>query len=272
MIPAMLDVPGARLHYRLDGPVGAPVVALASSLGTTLAMWDDESVALRRKLRVLRYDLRGHGASSISSVPIDIADLGRDVLALLDAIPAASVHFVGLSLGGMVGLWLGAHWPQRLRSLVLSNTAALIGTREAWDARIAAVASGGMAAIAEVVLERWFTRGFRERAPVHVERFRRMLLGIHPAGYVAACAAVRDADLRAIAVNVAVPTLVITGQHDVATPPAGGRWLADTIAGARYVELAAAHLANVEAGPAWCEHIVGFLAERETDHGRAGTT
>jgi len=255
-----LDVPGARLNYRLDGPAEAPVIVLANSLGTALAVWDGQIAVLARTFRVLRYDMRGQGASSVSTLPVDVPTLAGDVLALLDATQAATAHFLGLSLGGMVGLWLGIHKPERLKTLMVANTAALIGTRAAWDARIELIGKAGMDAIVETVLDRWVTPGFRARAPERVESLRRMLLEANRAGYIAACAAVRDVDLRGSAAEVRVPTLVITGDMDTATPPSDGRWLAQRIPGARHIELEAAHLSNVEAEPAFNHGVVGFLS------------
>jgi 3-oxoadipate enol-lactonase len=262
-----IEVPGATLHFRLDGPERAPVLVLANSLGASLAMWDGQMAALTRDFRVLRYDMRGHGASSVSALPVDIACLGRDVLSLLDAIEATSAHFVGLSLGGMVGLWLGANAPARMKSLVLSNTAARIGTVDSWNARIGAVEKSGMETIVETVLARWFTPRFREQAPERVEPLRRMLLATDCTGYVAGCAAVRDADLRDSVASVRVPTLVITGALDSASPPSDGRWLAERIAGANHVELQTAHLCNIEAESAFNHSVVDFLSAQENRHG-----
>lgn len=259
MTTSLIDVPGARLHQCVDGPAEAPVVVLVNSLGATLAMWDGQIAALTRSFRVLRFDTRGHGASSVSAQPVDVPLLARDVLSLLDGIGAQSAHLLGLSLGGMVGLWLGAHAPERLNKLVLSNTAAQIGPRSVWDARIGAVEKGGMGAIVEAVIQRWFTALFREREPERVERVRQTLLATNCAGYIAGCAAVRDADLHDSVADVHVPTLVITGEFDSATPPSAGRWLAERIAGARYIELKAAHLSNIEAESAFNESVIGFL-------------
>jgi 3-oxoadipate enol-lactonase len=262
-----IDVPGARLQFRLDGAADAPVAVLSNSLGTTLAMWDGQMAALTRRFRVLRYDVRGHGGSSLSSVPLDIEHLGRDVVALLDALGLERVHFCGLSLGGMVGLWLGAHAPHRLHKLVLSNTAAAMAPRSAWDERIDAVTKGGTAVVAPGVIGRWFTPGFRDREPAAVERVRQMLLTTSPAGYIAACAAVRDMDQRSSVARVRVPTLVIAGRDDVATPPAASRWLALQIPGARLVELPAAHLSNVEAEGLFNERVFEFLSAEESPDG-----
>jgi len=242
------DLADTRLHYRFDGTPDAPVLVLSNSLGTTLSMWDAQVGDFARRFRVLRYDARGHGASSVTPGPYTIAQLGRDAADLLDALDLARVRFCGLSLGGMVGQWIAASAPSRVDRLVLCNTAARIPVREAYDARIAAVRQGGMAAVTGAVLERWFTADFRTRAPDKVAPVRDLLLACPPDGYIAACAAVRDMDLRDEASRIAAPTLVIAGAHDVATPPAEGRFLAGAIGGARYVELDAAHLSNVESG------------------------
>ncbi len=249
------------IHYRLDGPAGAPVLMLSNSLGTDLTMWDAQLPAFAAGYRVLRYDTRGHGASPVTPGPYTIEQLGRDALALLDALGIGHAHFCGLSMGGMVGQWLGVHAPQRLGRLVLANTAARIGPAELWERRIAAVTAGGMAAIADGVLTRWFTDGYVARAPQTVARVRAVLEATDPAGYTAACAAVRDMDQRAVVTRIAVPTLVVAGTHDLATPPADGRWLAGAIGGARYVEFDAAHLSNLEAEAGFTAAVLGFLGD-----------
>jgi 3-oxoadipate enol-lactonase len=209
---------------------------------------------------VLRYDSRGHGQSAVSPGPYTIEQLSRDALHLMDALGIERARFCGLSMGGMVGQWLGTHAPQRVDRLMLCNTSALIGPPEVWNARIDAVRSGGMAAIVDAVLARWFTAAFLARATDAVAQTRAMLLGTPADGYVASCAAVRDMDQRESAARIAVPTLVIAGTHDVATPPADGRFLAERIKGARYVELPAAHLSNLEAAPAFTGALTEFLA------------
>jgi 3-oxoadipate enol-lactonase len=259
----MMDVPGARLYYRLDGAQSAPVVVLANSLGTALSMWDAQVPVLTRYFRVLRYDLRGHGASSLSEEPFGVERLAADVIALLDGLNLGRVHFCGLSLGGMVGLWLGAHAPHRLNRLVLCNTAAQIGSRAFWDARIDMVRMAGTVAIGLTVMGLWFTPAFREREPHAGERLWEMLLETGREGYIAACAAVRDSDLRSSAADVRVPTLVVAGEQDVATPPAEGRWLAERIPGARYLELPAAHLSNIEARTLFNQSVIEFLTQEE---------
>jgi 3-oxoadipate enol-lactonase len=254
-----LDLAGARFHYRIDAPVAAPVVMFSNSLGTNLAMWESQLPSLTTHYRVLRYDARGHGESAVTSGPYTIEQLARDALALLDALEIERVNYCGLSMGGMVGQWLGANAPRRLDKLVLANTTAKIGSPETYNARIDTVRNGGMIAITDAVLARWFTPAFLTASPTAVARVRAMLDGTPPDGYIACCEAIRDMDQREIIGEIGVPTLVIAGTHDIPTPPTDGRFLADRIKGARYVELPAAHLSNIEAAPAFTSALIQFL-------------
>jgi len=250
---------GARLYYQLEGRDDAPVLVLSNSLGTTLDMWAPQMPALLKHFRVLRHDARGHGRSEVTPGPYTIAQLGADALALMDHLNIDRAHFCGLSMGGMIGMWLGTHHAHRLDRLVLCNTAAKIGTPETWNPRIAKVEAEGMASVVDTVLERWFTAGFRQRAPEQVAVVRDMLQGTAPAGYSANCAAVRDMDQRAGIASIAVPTLVVAGTHDGSTPAADGRAVADAIPGARYVELDAAHLSNWEQSGQFTQALLDFL-------------
>ena len=254
-----LDHQRERCNARVDGPAGAPVLVLSNSLGTNWALWDSQMPSLTARFRVLRYDTRGHGSSPVTAGSYSIAMLAHDVLLLLDAFQVERAHFCGLSLGGMTGLWLGIHAAERIDRLVLANTAPRIATPAVWNARIDSVRQGGMQAIADTVLERWFTAGFRARAPDAVGRIGEMLLATPPDGYVACCAAIRDADQWPGIASIRSPTLVIAGTHDVATPAAEGRQMAERVAGARYVELDAAHISNVEAADLFTAELIGFL-------------
>ena len=254
-----LEINGARLYYDLEGREEAPVLVLSNSLGTTLDMWAPQMPALLQHFRVLRHDARGHGRSDVTPGPYTIAQLGADVLALMDHLGMARAHFCGLSMGGMIGMWLGTHHAGRLDRLVLCNTAAKIGTPDIWNQRIAKVEAEGMASIVDLVLERWFTAGFRQRAPEQVGVVRQMLLDTVPAGYSANCAAVRDMDQRAGIASIRVPTLVIAGTHDGSTPAADGRAVADAIPGAQYVELDAAHLSNWEQSEQFTQALLNFF-------------
>ena len=253
------EVNHGRIHYRVDGDIHAPVLLCSHSLGTDLTLWEPQRTALVRSFRILRYDSRGHGRSSVAPGPCTVELLARDAVGLLDHLGISRVHFCGLSLGGMVGMWLGVHATTRVDKLILANTAAQLGSRETWDARIQSVRAGGMAAIADGVLERWFTPAFRERRPGDVAAVRRMLLSVPPEGYTACCAAIRDMDQRAGLAAIRSPTLVISGREDPATTPAMCRMLADAIGGARVIELSAAHLSNIEAAAAFNAAVLEFL-------------
>lgn len=252
---------GCRLHWRLDGPQGAPVLLLSNSLGTNLDMWAPQMTALTRHFQVLRYDSRGHGLSDAPAGPYSIDLLGRDAVGLLDVLGIDKVRFAGLSKGGMVGQWLGAHAPERLSHLVLCNTAAEMAPPEPWNARIALVKAQGMGAIVNGVVERWFTEGFRTGNPDAIAPITAMLHATPVEGYTACCAAVRDMDQRASLLRIPVPTLVIGGRHDPATPIGKSHELARLIPGAKLVELEAAHLSNIEQAEAFTAALLSFLKD-----------
>lgn len=256
-----ITVNGLRLRYELEGREEAPVLALSNSLGTDLGMWNPQMPALLERFRVLRYDTRGHGESEVASGEYTVAQLGADVIALMDGLNIARAHFCGLSMGGMTGMWLGVHHGARFGKLALCNTSAKIGTADAWNSRIATVQKEGMAAVVPAVLDRWFTPDFQQRAPGQVEVVKAMLLRTSPQGYAANCAAVRDMDQRADIGAIQNPTLVIAGTHDGSTPPQDGRAVAEAIPGARYVELDAAHLSNWERPTEFTRELIGFLAD-----------
>jgi 3-oxoadipate enol-lactonase len=249
------------LHHELSGPKGAPVLVLAHSLGTNLALWDPQLPALEERFRVLRYDARGHGRSQATPGPYTIERLARDVCELMHGLEIERAHFCGLSIGGLVGMWLGAHAPEKIGKLVLADTAARIGTPERWDARIQDVLRNGTRHIAPDLIARWFTPAFRERAPEVVAAAARMLEQTCADGYAACCAAIRDADLAPSLAAIRAPTLVIAGREDPATPPDEGRALARAIAGARFCELPASHLSNLEAPAEFNAELLRFLAE-----------
>ena len=250
------------LHYEIAGDDGAPPLLLSNSLGTTLDMWEPQLAALASRFRVIRYDSRGHGRSQTTPGPYSIDRLARDAVALLDRLAIGRAHFCGLSMGGMVGLWLGIHAPERLDRLAVANTAAKIGTSDMWNTRIDAVQKGGMAAIASAVLARFFSPTLLEQPTPMILRIREAFLNTSPEGYVACCAAVRDMDQRYSLSRIHVPTLVIAGSGDMATPPAEGRYIAEQVHRGRYVELPATHLSNVQSAPAFAQALVQFLSHR----------
>ena len=249
----------ARIHYVLEGQSGSPALVFSNSLGANYSMWDSQAHEFRKKFRILRYDTRGHGHSSSTPGPYSIEQLAKEVVAMLDALDLDRVHFCGLSMGGMIGMWLSLNAPERLNKLVLCNTGAQIGTIDAWNARIDAVRKNGMKSIAPAVIERWFTPAFREKSPAIVSSTQKMIEEASPDGYAACCAAIRDCDYREQVAAIRTPTLVISGAHDPATPPADGRFLAQQIPGARYVQLNAAHLSNIEDLGHFNQELAAFL-------------
>ncbi|MFT4025664.1 MAG: 3-oxoadipate enol-lactonase [Novosphingobium sp.] len=251
---------GCRLAWRSDGPVGAPAVLLGNSLGTTMAMWDDQVAVWAGRRRIIRFDNRGHGKSGASPAGYAIERLGHDALAVLDGLGIARADFVGLSLGGMVGQWLGFSAPDRIGRLVIANSSARMGPPDSWDARIAAVEAGGTAAIVPAVIARWFTPEFIASDPAAVTRIERMLRETSPAGYGAACAAIRDMDFRSALPAITASTLIIAGERDPATPLEHSRELAEAIPGARLMILPGAHLGNVECTAAFTRDVGAFLA------------
>jgi 3-oxoadipate enol-lactonase len=255
----MIESEGARIHYRFDGDEGGPVVMFSNSLGTNLSMWDAQAPALAARFRVLRYDTRGHGQSSVTPGPYRIMQLGPDVVRLLDELEIERAHFCGLSMGGMTGMWLGVYAAPRIERLVLCNTAAKIGTPDIWNARIEAVRQGGMAAVAGAVIQRWFTPEFIARAPDAIERTRQMILSTPPEGYIANCAAIRDMDQRETISRISASTFVITGAKDTVTTPSDARYIVERVACAQYAELDAAHLSNIEAAERFTQRLVQFL-------------
>jgi 3-oxoadipate enol-lactonase / 4-carboxymuconolactone decarboxylase len=255
---------GARLYWRSDGDPALPPLVLANSLGSDHSLWEPVMARLADRFRVIRMDGRGHGASDSPAGEYSVELLARDVLAVADAAGAGRFDFAGVSLGGMVGQWLGIHAPQRLRRLVLCNTGARTDPAPQRE-RIAAVRSGGMAAVADTVLGRFFTARFIARGNAHFHSVHQTLLGLDPLGYVGACAAVRDMDLLDELPRITVPTTVVVGRRDVATPPAMGEAIAAAIPGARLVTLDCAHLPHSEDPPAFVAMLMAALEPQRPD-------
>jgi 3-oxoadipate enol-lactonase len=246
------------LHHRFDGPEGAPVLVLSNSIGTTLELWDPQVPAFAGPFRVLRYDQLGHGRSEVRRGPYTVELLGRELLALLDGLGVERFSFCGLSLGGTVGMWLGANAGDRIDRLVLAGTSAHFGPPETWIERAALVRAKGMEPIADATMGRWFTQTFDSAA------FRERFAATPQEGYAACCDALRDWDFRAELGSVSVPTLVLVGADDPSTPPEAAQLIADGIPGARVSVLpAAAHLLNVEQSGAFNRAALGHLTGEE---------
>ncbi|MDB5914168.1 MAG: pcaD [Ramlibacter sp.] len=244
---------------RIDGPAQGPAVLLVHGVLTDHRAWDAVAARLASKFRVVRYDLRGHGGSSAPPPPYTMEELADDVAGLLDVLQIDQVHLAGSSLGGMIGQQVGARHGHRLLSLTLANTGAVQAAPAAWDERAAIARKSGVAALAEGTLQRWFTPGFIEKSPDEIDRMRRILCEVSVDGYVGCAAAIRDLSQLALLTRIGVPTLVIAGSQDQATPPAQAQQIADAIPGARLVTLPAAHQAAVEQPQAFCDAWLSFV-------------
>lgn len=254
------------LHVRLDGDPTAPALLLVNSLGTDRSAWDAQVAAWSTSHHVVRYDQRGHGRSSAPTGPYRLEQFGADALAVLDTCGIARADLCGLSLGGLVALWLAVHAPDRVGRVVLADTAARIGTEAAWRSRAALVRAQGMDAVVELVIDRFFSPAFLASGDPAVEQVRRTLRSADPEGYAASCDALAAADLRGRAAEVDCPCLVVVGTADAATPPADARQLRDLVAGAGYAELeGAGHLANLERPDEFTRLVADFLA-RDQEH------
>ena len=236
-----------EVHAEVEGPAGAPVVLLAGSLGSTLQMWDTQVPALAERFRVVRYDARGHGRSPVPHGPYTLDDLVDDAVALLERLQVERAHVIGLSLGGMTALRMAAREPQRVDRLAVLCTAAHLPPATAWAERAALVREQGTAAVADAVVERWFTPALRERDPDVVEQMRRTIASTPADGYASCCTAIETMDIRSDLGAIRAPALAIAGADDPATPPEHLAAIASGIPGGRLLVLPhAAHLANVE--------------------------
>ncbi|AEI63538.1 3-oxoadipate enol-lactonase [Corallococcus macrosporus] len=254
---------GVRIAYRMDGASSLPVLVLSNSIGTTLHMWDGQIPALSRHFRVLRFDTRGHGASGVPLGAYSLDRLGRDVVELLDGLNIRRAHFLGLSLGGFIGQWLGVHVPERIDRLILANTSAYLGPARQWDERIAATLQApDMTDTAETFLGNWFPAAMLQVGGPVIDAFRAMLLATDRQGLAGAFAAVRDMDLRRTIALIDAPTLVITGRDDTVTAASHGAEIAATVPHAELLELPAVHLSNVERPDEFLEAVQKFLLPR----------
>lgn len=266
----LLTIRDTTCYYRLEGRDDRPVLMLSHSLGQDHGMWDAQAADLSAYFRVLRYDIRGHGASGVTAGDYRIDQLGADALALADALGIDRFAFCGVSLGGMIGLWLAAHAPDRLTAVVLANTSAR-PDGAAMEARRKTVRIGGMAAVADTVLGRSFSPRLLASHSPAVETARRTLLASDPAGYAGCCAAVRDMDMTADLTRITVPVLVVCGDVDVSMPWKGhSEVLAARISTARVAHLHAAHLSNIEAPRSFSAALAAFLLPAESYSLEAG--
>ena len=246
-MPIFVESGGARLAYEVTGPAAAPALLLINSIGATRGvLWSRQVPAFSRDYRVITYDPRGHGESSSPPGDYSLDDLGRDAVAVLDAVGVDRAHVCGISMGGITALWLGINAADRTRSLVAANTAARIGSLQSWTDRIALVKAEGLAGVADQAMPRWFTEPFRQREPETIEQFRRMVATNSRDGYLGCCAALRDGDLRESVARITAPLLGITGAQDMLTPPEQLAFVVERVNGARLLTLPCSHISNAE--------------------------
>jgi 3-oxoadipate enol-lactonase / 4-carboxymuconolactone decarboxylase len=249
-----------RLFYRLEGQAGKPLLILSHSLGTDHAMWAPQMADLLAHFQILRYDTRGHGASDAPKGEYSVELLGKDLLSLCDSLGIPKFAFCGLSMGGAIGQWLATTAPERMTALILANTSPQFQPAANWETRIRMVNEGGMAAVVDLVMQRFFSAETLAQGSPHASSIRSVLLGTDPVGYVGCCAAVRDLNHPPLLRQIRVPTLVIVGDRDVSTPWSGhGEILAKEIPGAQVVHLPAAHLSNVERPRSFTLALLDFL-------------
>lgn len=261
MTSSRTNVPGAALAYRLEGRHDAPTVMFAHSLAADMSMWDENVGAFAGAYRILRYDMRGHGLSSNPPAPYTAALLADDAVALLDALRIDRVHFVGLSLGGIVGQHLGARYPNRLNSLSLCNTMSQHSDLKSLDERMASVRAGGMSAVVDGTIERWFTSAFIRKSPDTIARVREMVLNTRVNGFVGCASAVRDIWQASMLSQISVPTLIVTGREDRTATVEVARAMQARVRNSELLIVPdAAHLSNIEQPSAFNAAVLGFLS------------
>ncbi|WP_028467749.1 3-oxoadipate enol-lactonase [Nisaea denitrificans] len=256
-----IDANGITLHYRIDGPEDGRPLLLSNSLASNLHMWDPQIADLTSAgFRVIRYDSRGHGGSGAPEGAYSIEMLAEDAVALLDGLGVDRADYCGLSKGGMVGQMLGVRHRDRVKTLILADTSAHMPTQEMWDGRVRTVEKGGMAAVVDATIERWFTPASQQRLKQDIDTVREMILGTPPQGFIGCCRAIQAMDQRETIGGIDIPTLVIVGADDPATTPEHAREIHGLIKGSRYAEIPeAAHFSNFEQPDAFTKAMLGFL-------------
>lgn len=250
------------LHFRVAGNESGPTLVLVNSLGTDARIWDEVIARFEARYRIVSYDKRGHGLSDAPAGDYRLDDHVDDLAGLLDHLKIERLALAGVSVGGMIAQGFAVRHPERLAALVLCDTAAKVGDAEFWDGRIAAIRAGGLEAIADGVMLRWFTERYRHDEPALLAGWRNMLQRMPVDGYVGTCAALRDGDLRGVVGSIATPTLVVVGEQDLATPVDLVRCLAEAIDGAQFAVIPdCGHIPSIEQPQALAALMTGFLNE-----------
>ncbi|NLJ63417.1 MAG: 3-oxoadipate enol-lactonase [Alcaligenaceae bacterium] len=263
-----LETARGVFRVAIAGAAQAPALILSNSLGTTLEMWDPQVEALARHFRVIRYDTRGHGGSPVTEGPYQFEELGLDVVAILDALHIDQASFCGVSMGGHTGLWLGIYAPNRFNAIAVCNSAAKIGTAEAWQQRAHQVRQSGVEAmqqLAHSAPERWFTASFIKQSPQVVQQAQAQLAHISPEGYASCCEALAQSDLRAELHRITLPTLLVAGTEDPVTTVEDAKNMQAAIVRSKIVELEASHLSNLEVPEAFTQALLSFMTSQLSD-------
>jgi len=242
----VIDANGCPINVVVEGPERAPFLMLCNSLGTDHRMWDPQVKPFTKHFRLVRYDRRGHGRSGVTPGPYSMAQLGRDAIAVMDALGIRRTNWCGLSMGSMVGQWLGANAADRIERLILSSSSCYYANKESWNDRIRNARQVGMGSMGPFIMERWFTKPFRDREPAVIAQMTSTLAATPLEGYIACCEAVRDMDHRELLHKIKAPTLLIAGRHDMATTVENAEFIRDRVPGAKLIVLDAAHISNVE--------------------------
>lgn len=253
------------IRYELTGPEAAPVVAMSHCLAGSMAIWNPQMDVLQEKFRVLRYDIRGHGGSSAPAENYTMEMLASDAISIMDALQIENVHFMGISLGGMIGQTLALRYPERVSSLILCDTTCAVpeAARQTWEERIALAREKGMAALADATLERWLSARFRDNNPEITRRIKDIILATPVSGFVGCIRAIAGFDVTDELAGLSVPSLIMVGENDPGTPVESARQIRDAVAGAVMVELPGAfHLSNIEAAGSFNENLTAFLAKQ----------
>lgn len=248
-----------KTNYKISGKPNNPVLVFSNSLGADNSMWDELVPFLLPYFQVLQYDTRGFGGSEITTEPYTIELLGQDVINLLDELKIDEAYFCGLSMGGLIGQWLGIHHPERILKIILANTAAKVGEAEMWNNRIKAVKESGIESIVLGTMERWFSEEFRINNPQRVAEIQKVFSNCEVLGYVNCCAAIRDADFSEDLHKINLKTLVITGDEDVVTTVADAEFLVKNIPNATLTILKSRHLSATELSEVFASILIEFL-------------
>jgi 3-oxoadipate enol-lactonase len=257
-----LSLDDITVHYEMDGPDEAPVIACSHCLAGDLRVWDEQVDALRRKYRVLRYDARGHGRTSAPKGPYTLEMLAADLIGLLDGLAISRAHIMGISMGGMVAQTLALMRPERILSLILCDTTASMPKEHAplWEERIQTAEQGGMAALAGATLDRWLSADFQKNHPERTRQIMEIVTNTPVPGFAGSARAISRLEMMAELNRIHLPTLVMVGEHDPGTPVASARQIQEQIPDARLEVLPGAyHLSNIEAASAFNGHLLNFL-------------